>query len=400
MTVLLIATLDTKGSEAGFLRDQIRATGASVIVMDVGCQGAPLFPAEITRAAVFEAAGTTHAAAVARADRGAAVTAAARGATALTVDLFKKGLIQGVIAAGGGAGTTIATQAMRELPPGFPKVMISTLASGEVAHFVGSGDIMMINSIVDISGLNRISRAVLTRAAQAVAAMALAGPLLTNSSDRPLIGASMFGVTTPCVERCRAILESKGYEVLVFHATGTGGRTLESLAASGMLAGVLDITTTELADEHVGGFLTAGPGRLTAAGRAGIPQIVSVGALDMVNFHGMASVPDQFKKRMLYKHNDNVTLMRTTPEECYHIGRRIGEKLANARGPRLLLFPAGGVSAIDRPGQPFDDPVARQELLRGIQETAGAAPVQVIDAHINDPQFAEAAASALLRMLA
>jgi uncharacterized protein (UPF0261 family) len=209
----------------------------------------------------------------------------------------------------------------------------------------------------------------------------------------------MFGVTTPCVERARALLEAQGCEVLVFHATGSGGRTLESLAASGLLAGVLDLTTTELADEFVGGFLSAGPERLTAAGKAGIPQVVSVGALDMVNFHGMQSVPEQFRGRKLYRHNDNVTLMRTTPAECRALGREIGTKLAAVRGPAAILFPRRGISAIDREGQPFDDPAARLELLAGLRETHGAVPLHELDLHINDPAFAERCATELLALM-
>jgi uncharacterized protein (UPF0261 family) len=220
-----------------------------------------------------------------------------------------------------------------------------------------------------------------------------------EASDKPLVAASMFGVTTPCVERARAVLEAAGCEVLVFHATGTGGRTLEALAESGMLAGVLDVTTTELADELVGGVLSAGPDRVSAAGRRGVPQVVSVGALDMVNFHGLATVPEAFRARRLYKHNDNVTLMRTTPSECRELGRILGAKLAAARGPVECFFPRGGISAIDRAGQPFDDPAAREELLAGLRETLGAVPLRVRDAHVNDPAFAEEMARTLLAVM-
>jgi uncharacterized protein (UPF0261 family) len=259
---------------------------------------------------------------------------------------------------------------------------------------------LVINAVVDVSGINRISRAVLTRAAQAMAGMARGGALPAGAGDKLLVAATMFGVTTPCVERARARLEAAGLEVLVFHATGSGGRTLESLAAAGMLAGVLDLTTTELADELVGGFLTAGPDRLTAAGAAGIPQVVSVGALDMVNFHGMDSVPEHFRGRTLYRHNANVTLMRTTPAECRELGRAIGTKLAQARGDALILFPLHGVSAIDRAGQPFDDPAARAELLRGLHETRGRVPLVELDLHLNDAAFADRAADELLARIA
>lgn len=396
MTVLLYATLDTKGVEAAFARDVMRALGVEVVLVDTGALGEPQVRADVTRDELYSAAGTTLAAVRARADRGEAVAAAARGAEAIARARHAEGRVTGVLGIGGGAGTTIGTAAMRALPIGVPKLMVSTLASGQTAHYVGTSDVLMMNAVADISGLNRISRAVLTRAAQAMAGMAKGGALPIDANDRPIVAASMFGVTTPCVERARARLEAAGYEVLVFHATGGGGRTLEMLAASGMLAGVLDVTTTELADELVGGFLTAGPDRLTAAGSRGVPQVVSVGALDMVNFHGIDSVPERFRGRTLYRHNANVTLMRTTPDECRALGREIGAKLAAARGPAAILFPARGVSAIDRVGQPFDDPAARAELLRGLRETKRDVPLVELDLHVNDEAFADCAADELL----
>lgn len=399
MPVYLFATLDTKGEEAQFVRDELARAGVGVTLVDCGSLGEPRAKADVTRTEFFRAAGTTLDKVRERGDRGEAVTTAAKGAEAIARRALENGELEGVLGIGGGAGTTISTAAMRALPIGVPKLMVSTLASGQVAHFVGSKDVLMLNSVVDISGLNRISRAVLTRAAQAMAGMVRGGAPSASRSDKPLIAASMFGVTTPCVERAREVLEKAGYEVLVFHATGSGGRTLESLAESGMLAGVLDITTTELADELVGGFLSAGPDRLTAAGRAGVPQVVSVGALDMVNFHGLATVPEKFRDRKFYKHNEHVTLMRTTPDECAQLGREIGGKLARARGPVAIVFPSRGVSAIDRAGQPFDDPTARAALFAGLRETHGDVPLIEIDAHINDPVFAEAAAHRLLDLM-
>ncbi|MBL8861246.1 MAG: Tm-1-like ATP-binding domain-containing protein [Planctomycetes bacterium] len=400
MSVLLFATLDTKGREADFVRGILRANGVEVELVDTGCLGEPQVAADVARADLFLAADTTLAAVRARGDRGEAVAAAARGAEAIARRRHAAGRLDGVMGLGGGAGSTIGSAAMRALPIGVPKLLVSTLASGQVAHYVGSSDVLMMNAVVDVSGINRISRAVLTRAAQAMAGMARGGALAANADDKPLVAATMFGVTTPCVERARARLEAAGCEVLVFHATGSGGRTLESLAANGMLAGVLDLTTTELADELVGGFLSAGPDRLTASGRAGIPQVVSVGALDMVNFHGMDSVPERFRGRRLYRHNANVTLMRTTPAECRELGREIGRKLAAARGPAVVLFPRQGLSAIDRTGQPFDDPAARAELLRGLHETRGAVPLVELDLHINDDAFADRAADELLAHIA
>lgn len=398
MAVYLFATLDTKGTEARFVQDALRGLGVETKLVDTGCLGEPAVRADVTRDEVFRAAGTSLATMRERNDRGEAVTRAAAGAAALAERWHAQGTLEGVLGIGGGAGTTIGTAAMRALPLGVPKLMVSTLASGQVAHFVGSKDVLMLNSVVDISGINRISRLVLTRAAQAMAGM-VKGGAPARGDDRPLVAASMFGVTTPCVERARAVLEAEGYEVLVFHATGAGGRTLESLARDGVLAGVLDITTTELADELVGGVLSAGPERLTAAGAAGIPQVISVGALDMVNFHGIDSVPARFRERLLYKHNPNVTLMRTTAAENAALGAEVGRKAAAAKGPTVLLLPLRGVSAIDRSGQPFDDPAARAALLRGVRENAGAVRVVERDEHINDPAFAEAAAHELIRMM-
>jgi uncharacterized protein (UPF0261 family) len=304
-----------------------------------------------------------------------------------------------VLALGGSAGTTIGTAAMRALPLGVPKVMVSTLASGTVRQFVGDKDIFMLNPVVDILGINRVSRQVLSQAARAMAGLVTYPRPQPQPDDKPLVAATMFGVTTPCVERAREALERAGCEVLVFHATGNGGQAMESLVREGVIAGVLDLTTTELADEHVGGFLSAGPERLTAAGSAGIPQVVSTGALDMVNFYGPDTVPARFRDRRFYRHNANVTLMRTTTEESAAIGAAIAQKLSTARAPVAVLLPARGASAIDKEGQPFDDPAARKALHDAIR--AGARGIEVIemDRHINDPEFADAAAAKLLELM-
>jgi len=399
MAVLLFATLDTKGAEASFVRDELRRLGVEVLLVDTGCLGAPAIEADVTREEVFLAAGTSRSELLRAGDRGDAVDAAARGAALLVVGWHAEGRVDGVLALGGSAGTTIGTAAMRALPLGVPKLMVSTLASGSVGHFVGSKDVLMLNSVVDILGLNRISRTVLARAAQAMAGMARAGALPAPESERPLVAATMFGVTTPCVERAREVLEAAGYEVLVFHATGAGGRTMEALIDEGLIAGVLDLTTTELADELIGGVLSAGPGRLSAAGRAGIPQVVSVGATDMVNFHGAETVPSRFHGRKLHRHNEHVTLMRTSPEECAAIGAEIADKLSYATGPAVLVLPLRGVSAIDREGEPFDDPIAREALFRSLRENAVGIPRIELDFHINDAGFAEAAANRLIALL-
>ena len=399
MSVFLFATLDTKGIEADYVRGLLTSWNVPVTLVDAGALGTPAVAADVTREQLFERAGASLAGVRSRADRGEAVTLAARGAAILARDAYDRGELRGALGLGGSAGTTIGTTAMRALPLGVPKVMVSTLASGTVRQFVGDKDIFMLNAVVDILGLNRISRQVLSQAARAMAGLLTFPVPQAEAGDRPLIAATMFGVTTPCVERARAALERAGYEVLVFHATGNGGQAMESLIADGVIAAVLDLTTTELADEHVGGFLSAGPDRLTAAARAGIPQVVSTGALDMVNFYAPESVPPRFANRLFYRHNANVTLMRTTPEENASIGAGIARKLAAACGPVAVLLPRRGVSAIDREGQVFDSPDARRALHDAIRAGLPEAQVTELDLHINDPEFADAAAARLIQMM-
>jgi uncharacterized protein (UPF0261 family) len=274
--------------------------------------------------------------------------------------------------------------------------MVSTLASGNTSQYVGVKDIVMFPSIVDVAGLNRISREILTRAAGAICGMVEA--TVEAGSDKPIIVASQFGNTTACVDHARKVLEGQGYEVLVFHATGTGGRTMESLIESGLVSGVLDITTTEWADELVGGFLSAGPTRLDAAARGGIPAIVTPGCLDMVNFYGPESVPVKFQGRTFYQHNPQVTLMRTNPEECAELGRILAEKLNQSRGPVTVLLPTKAISVISAPGQTFHDPAADDALFQALKKGLRAEiPVIEMECAINDPPFAEACARALLK---
>jgi uncharacterized protein (UPF0261 family) len=398
-SVFLFATLDTKGREADFVRDLLRSWGVAVTLIDVGALGIPAVTADVPRERIFELADTRLEAVQKKADRGEAVTNAAAGAARLAREAHGRGEVSGVLGLGGSAGTTIATAAMRALPLGLPKVMVSTLASGTVRQFVGDKDIFMLNAVVDILGINRISREVFSQAARAMAGLVTFPRPQAQADDKPLVAATMFGVTTACVERARATLERAGCEVLVFHATGNGGQAMESLIREGVIAGVLDITTTELADEHVGGFLSAGPDRLTAAGEMGVPQVVSTGAVDMANFYAPESVPAGFKDRLFYRHNANVTLMRTTPEENARIGGTIAEKLSRAKGPVAVLLPRRGVSAIDREGQPFDDPVARRALHDAIRAGAHGFEVTELDRHINDSEFAEAAAAKLLELM-
>ncbi|QEL13167.1 Tm-1-like ATP-binding domain-containing protein [Limnoglobus roseus] len=403
MPVLLVGTLDTKGTEVAFVRDRLAAAGVPTLVLDAGVIGDAAFAADVTREQVFRAAGTTWEAVKAAGDRGKAIALAAKGTAKLAADLFAAGKIDGVLGLGGSAGTTIATAAMRALPVGVPKVMVSTLASGDVRPYVGTRDVMMLYSVVDISGLNRISRLVLANAADAMAGMARgqgSGVRSQESGEKPVVAATMFGVTTPCVEAARVILEAAGYEVLVFHATGTGGRTMEGLIRDGLIAGVLDITTTELADNLVGGILPAGPDRLTAAGLRKVPQVISVGALDMVNFGPPETVPAKFEKRQFYQHNPTVTLMRTTPEEMDALGKEIAEKACAAGGPTRVLLPLRGVSAIDAAGQPFWNPDADAALFQSLRNWVYPTELLVeYDLHINDPAFAEAAARTLLELM-
>jgi len=400
MSVLLIGTLDTKGVEIAYVRDRLREAGVAATVLDAGVLGPPAFVPGIAREAVFVAAGTTAAAVKAAGDRGHAITLAAQGAAKIAAELHAKGQIAGVLSLGGSAGTTIGTAAMRALPIGVPKLMVSTLASGQVQPYVGARDVMMLNSVVDIAGINRISRSVLNNAAAAMAGMVLAsGHPAPVSSDKPVIAASMFGVTTPCVEVARTILEAAGHEVLVFHATGAGGRTLEGLIADGIIAGVLDITTTELADELAGGILTAGPQRLTAAGMKGIPQVISVGALDMVNFGPPETTPERYRERRFYRHNPTVTLMRTTPEEMAKLGVELAEKASAATGPTAVMLPLKGVSAIDSAGKPFWWPEADAALFEAIRGGITRGELIEVDRHINDPEFAAACANKLLELM-
>jgi len=397
--IAVVATLDTKGIEAEFLKERIEAGGLSVMVIDAGVLGEPFFQPDVPREAVAEAAGASLPRLLSEKDRGKSVTAMATGAAKVVRGLFEAGKIHGVISIGGSAGTTIGASAMRALPVGFPKVMVSTLASGDTRPYVGIKDITMMYSVVDIAGLNRLSRRILANAAAAVCAMAQV-ELPEAKEEKPLVAATMFGVTTPCVNKAREILENNGFEVLVFHATGTGGRAMEDLIESGFISGVLDITTTEWADELVGGVLSAGPHRLEAAAKRGIPQVVAPGALDMVNFGPPETVPEKFRGRKFYQHNPTVTLMRTTKEENARLGRIIAEKLNAAKGPTTFLFSKKGVSAIDREGQPFYDAEADAAFLSSLKVTLEA-PIELVemDNHINDEEFAAAAAWSLVEKL-
>jgi uncharacterized protein (UPF0261 family) len=398
--VLLLGTFDTKGEEYAFVRAVIQRRGHDVLTMDLGVLGGdhrPGFPVDIPAARIAEAGGASLEDLRRRRDRGPAVQAMQEGARVLIRTLWEEHRFAGVLGLGGGGGTAMITAAMRELPVGVPKVMVSTMASGQVAPYVDVKDITMMYSVVDLVGLNPVSARILSNAAGAICGMLEGADDPGIGPVRPMLAASMFGVTTPCVMAARARLEAAGYDVLVFHATGSGGRAMEGLIADGYFAGVLDVTTTEWCDEVVGGVLSAGPDRLSAAGRKGLPQIVSVGALDMVNFGPESSVPERFRSRTLYRHNDSVTLMRTTTAECREIGRRIAGQLSRSAGPVVLMLPLRGVSMLDAEGQPFHDPEADRALFASLREHAGPnVVVREIDRHINDLEFAHALADELL----
>ncbi len=395
MIIALLGTMDTKGDEHGFVAAEIRKRGHIPFIIDVGTAGAPRLQPDLTRESVASIAGIDLPAILARNDRGQAVAAMSKAAPIVLSKLYAEGKIHAVISLGGGGGTAIATAGMRALPLGFPKVMVTTLASGNTAPYVGVTDIVMFPSIVDVAGLNRISRQILARAAGAICGMIeTATP---PASDKPIVVASMFGNTTDCVQQAKTILEDAGYEVLVFHSTGTGGRTMESLIESGLVAGVLDVTTTEWADELVGGALGAGPHRLDAAAKLGIPAVVAPGCLDMVNFGAPETVPAKFKDRVFYAHNPQVTLMRTSAEECAELGKIIAEKLNASTGPVTVLIPRKAISVISAPGQPFHDEKADTALFSALTTHLDSTiPVMEIDCEINAPAFAQACAHVLL----
>jgi uncharacterized protein (UPF0261 family) len=399
-TVVLVGTLDTKGHEYDYMRDRLREAGVDVLLVDAGVLGEPQVAADVPREEVARAGGADHAELVRVGDRGAAVDAMGRGAAAVLAKLHAEGRVDGVAAVGGSGNSSIAAQAMRDLPVGVPKLIVSTVASGDTRPYVGAVDVSMMYSVVDIAGINQISAQILTNAAGAIAGMVTAR-VPESSGERPLVGATMFGVTTPCVTHARERLEELGYEVLVFHATGTGGQSFEALATGGYLVGALDVTTTELADDLVGGVLSAGPDRLEAVGRSGIPQVVSLGALDMVNFGPRDSVPDKFEGRNLYVHNPTITLMRTTPDEMAELGRRIARKLNAAQSPTVLFVPLKGVSAIDVEGQPFHDAQADEALFAALRDGIDTSKVEVheVDADVNDPAFATAMADRLHELI-
>lgn len=396
MTIAILGTLDSKGHEHLFVADLIEKKGHEVILIDLGTGGDPQIAPDITRFEVAESIGLDLQDLIDKQDRGECVVAMSKAAPILVSELAREGKIDGVISLGGGGGTALGTAAMRALPVGFPKLMVSTLASGNTAHYVGTKDITMMPSVVDVAGLNRISKTIFTRAAGAICGMVEAQ--VTQSDDKPLIVASMFGNTTDCINIAAKVLENAGYEVLIFHATGTGGKTMESLIESGMVAGVLDLTTTEWADELLGATLSAGPDRMNAMTKAKVPAVIAPGCLDMANYGERKTLPEEHEDRTIYIHNPQVTLLRTNAEECAQLGKILAEKANANPAPTAILNPRKAISIISAEGQFFHDPKADQALFDAIHANAQCEVVD-FEEEINNEVFAQAAAHKLLELI-
>ena len=398
-TIAVLGTLDTKGEEHEYVAELIRSRGHEALLIDAGTLEPPTIQPDVTREELASAAGVDFSSLVDNQDRGESIKAMTDVVAVAISKLAAENKIHGIISLGGGGGTAIGTAAMRALPVGFPKLMVSTLAASEnVPEYVGVKDVVMMPSIVDVAGLNRVSRQIFANAAGSICGMVETKAPFHD--DQPIIVASMFGNTTDCVDQAKAILEDAGFEVLVFHATGTGGRAMEGLVEAGLVAGVLDLTTTEWADELVGGILAAGPHRLEAAARNGIPAVIGPGCLDMVNFGPSTNIPSKFEGRLFYEHNPQVTLMRTTPDECTELGRILAEKVNLSTGPVSVLLPTEAISVISAEGQPFHDPSADQALFDSIQgNLRKGIDLREINASINDPACSKIAAETLLRMI-
>ena len=399
-TVLLVGALDTKGVEYAFVKDLIEAAGLRTLVVDFGVMGEPAFAPDVSRAEVAVAGGANLAYLATGTRKDEAMRTMAQGLASVVERLYGEGRFDGILAMGGSGGTSLATTAMRTLPVGVPKVMVSTVGGGDVSAYAGSKDITFMPSVVDVAGINRLSRAIYANAAGAIAGM-VQTEAEAAAHERPLIAASMFGNTTEAVDHARGLLEAEEYEVLVFHATGSGGRTMEDLVSSGYIAGCLDITTTELADEICGGVFSAGPERVQAAPQQGIPTVIVPGCVDMANFGGIETVPEHYRARTLYEWNPEVTLLRTNEEENRQMGAMLAAA-ANAGSPGkvAVLVPLKGVSMLDSDGDRFWDPAADGACFDALKNDLRAdIPLIEMDANINDPEFAEQAVTLLLEML-
>ncbi|MGP4038762.1 Tm-1-like ATP-binding domain-containing protein [Gracilibacillus sp. D59] len=399
--VVLVGALDTKGEEYLFVKKILEDNNIETLTVNTGVLDEPLYTPEISADEVAKAGGSDLQTLILENDRGNAVAVMTKGAEVIMEQLCKKYQISGAFGMGGTAGTTVAASSMRALTIGIPKILVSTVASGNTRPYVGVKDITMMYSVIDIAGINPLSSKILSNAAHALSGMAMASNSATEqTSVKPMIGMTMFGVTTPCCTQIRETLEEKGYDVLVFHATGAGGMAMEELIRAGFIGGVVDVTTTELADELVGGVFNAGPDRLLAAGESEIPQVVSVGALDMVNFGPPETVPESFSNRQFYQHNPTTTLMRTTVAENRELGKQLGEKLSRSSSPVVVIFPKGGVSLLDTTGNEFDGPEQREALLFGIQETLrDNIPLIELEEDINHPSVAIKLSHTLMEMM-
>jgi uncharacterized protein (UPF0261 family) len=399
-TILLIGAFDTKGEEYAFVKEIIESKGHSVLLLHIGVFSPdPSIHPYVTNTEVAEAAGASIGDLQAGKDRGEAMRIMSAGAAVLVRQLFDEGKFDGAFGMGGTGGTSVITAGMQSLPIGVPKVMVSTAASGDTSPYVGTKDIAMFPSVVDVAGVNRISRVIFTRAAGAICGMVEQEPG-PSAEEKPIIAASMFGNTTECVDRCRIALTDKDYEVLVFHATGTGGRTMESLVDEGLVEAVLDITTTEWADEICDGVFSAGPGRLDAPGKAGIPHLIVPGCIDMANFGPRGTVPLKFDDRLLYEWNPSVTLMRTNIEENRQMGQIFAEKANAATGPVAILIPLKGVSILDGDGELFCDREADKAMFDTMKDNLNKdIKVVEIDCNINDEAFSTKAVDTMLDLI-
>lgn len=398
-TIALAGTLDTKGKEFLYVKELIESLGLNTFIINTGVFE-PEFIADVSSAEIAKAAGRDIEEIVKKKDRAHATAILAKGMEKIVPELYETGKFDGILSFGGTGGTSMVAPGMRALPVGVPKVIVSTVASGNTEPYIGTSDLIMMPSIVDVAGLNVISKKIFANAVFAIAGM-LTYERKEDIKQKPTIAATMFGLTTPCINHAKNYLEEKGYEVLVFHATGVGGKTMENLIEDGFFDGVLDMTTTEWADELIGGVLAAGPHRLEAAAKNNIPQVVSTGAIDMVNFGPFESVPEKFSGRNFYKHNPTVTLMRTTTDENKQIGKKIAEKLNLTSGDTTLMLPLKGVSGIDAKGEPFFGPEEDTVLFDTLKENIDQTKIEIVemDAHINDKAFAEAAAKRLHQLI-
>lgn len=398
-TVVIVGALDTKGLEFAFVKQLIEDHGLSTCVVDFGVLGDPPFKPDIHNSDIARAGGGDLSLLRDLKDKAESMKVMSAGLTAIVMDLHAKGRLQGILGMGGTGGTAVATAAMRVLPVGVPKVMVSTVGGGNVSAYVGSRDITMIPSVVDVAGINRISRLIYANAAGAISGM-VKTEVASPDREPSLVAASMFGNTTQCVDRCRGLLEQHGFEVLVFHATGSGGTTMKSLVEDGLVNAILDLTTTELADEVCGGVFSAGADRVQIGRSRNVPMVLAPGCVDMCNFWARATVPLEYQGRNFYEWNPNVTLMRTNVRENMLIGEMLATTANNAAGPVTVLIPLKGVSMLDSPGGAFWDPEADSSCFSAIKKNLRQ-DIQLIeiDANINDAEFADRAAEVLLRMM-